>query len=172
LFKLASWQTRILKSSVLFMMLLLGACGYHLRGSINLPEALKKVYFSSASRELNTAAIKVYKGASGTLVKSASVATVVIRIIDEKYQRRSISTGNAGYSNEYELHYRLQFVVLDTHGLQLAEAETIEQSKTYFNDQSGTTLISKINEESLLREELYIEAVRRILARARALLIQ
>jgi len=151
---------------------LLSACGYHLRGNIALPDSLKRVYLSNASAELNAAALSVYKSASGELVKTASAAQLVIKIIDEHYQRRSISTGSTGYSNEYELNYRLQFELVNNQGKQLAERQTIEQSKNYYNDQNGTTFISKINEETLLRQELYVDAMRRVLARARAAVIQ
>lgn len=160
-----------MKSSLLLIMaLLLSACGYHLRGALQLPEAMKTIYVSGASAELATAIAETFRSASGELVASSADAGVILNVIKEDYQRRTISLSSTGYSNEYELVYRLTFDLLDKNGDELASKQTIESSKTYYNEQSSETLISKDNEEAMLREELYTQAVRAVVERARAAL--
>jgi len=157
------------KNSVVFMlMLLLTACGYHLRGAIQLPEALQKIYVRGASAELTNAIARTFRSASGELVATAAEAGMILNVINEDYQRRTISIDSSGYSNEYDLVYRLTFDLLDNQGAVLISAQTIEVSKSYFNEQSSNTLLSKGNEEGVLRKELYSQAVRSVIDRARA----
>jgi LPS-assembly lipoprotein len=157
------------KNSVVFMlMLLLTACGYHLRGAIQLPEALQKIYVRGASAELTNAIARTFRSASGELVATAAEAGMILNVINEDYQRRTISIDSSGYSNEYDLVYRLTFDLLNNQGAVLISAQTIEVSKSYFNEQSGNTVLSKGNEEVVLRKELYSQAVRSVIDRARA----
>ena len=152
------------------MALLLSACGYHLRGALQLPEAMKKIYVSGASAELSAAIAYTFRSASGELVATPAEAGMILNVIKEDYQRRTISLSNEGYSNEYELIYRLTFDLLDKNGDELVTKQTVESSKSYYNEQSSDTLISKDNEEAMLREELYTQAVRSVVERARAAL--
>jgi len=157
------------KNSVVFMlMLLLTACGYHLRGAIQLPEALQKIYVRGASVELTNAIARTFRSASGELVATAAEAGMILNVINEDYQRRTISIDSSGYSNEYDLVYRLTFDLLDNQGAVLISAQTIEVSRSYFNEQSSNTVLSKGNEEAVLRKELYSQAVRSVIDRARA----
>jgi len=75
---------------------------------------------------------------------------------------------STGYSNEYELIYRLTFDLLDSQGQKLISAQTIEVTESYYNAQRSETLLSKDNEEIVIRQELYEEAVRMVIQRARA----
>ena len=147
---------------------MLTACGYHLRGALELPEALKKMYVKGASPELSAAIERTFRGTSGELVATADEAGMILNILDEFYQRRTISLSSTGYSNEFELIYRLSFDLLDSEGHTLVSNQTIEVMKTYYNAQSSETLLSKDNEEIVLRQELYEEAVRSVIQRARA----
>jgi LPS-assembly lipoprotein len=157
-------------SFVVLLALLLSACGYHLRGALQLPEALKKVYVRGASPELKEAITYTFRATAGSLVTTPREAGIILNVIHEDYQRRTISLSNTGYSNEYELLYRLTFDLQDNKGNILAAEQAINVSKTYYNNQSGNTLISKGNEENLLRKELYQQAVRSVVERARATL--
>jgi len=150
------------------LMFLLTACGYHLRGAIELPEALQKIYVRGASAELTNVIATTFRSASGELVATAAEAGMILNIINEDYQRRTISIDSSGYSNEYDLVYRLTFDLLDNQGVVLIAAQTIEVSKSYFNEQSSNTVLSKGNEEAVLRKELYNQAVRSVIDRARA----
>ncbi|MCF7969899.1 MAG: hypothetical protein K9L22_01885 [Methylococcaceae bacterium] len=155
-------------SVVLMLVFLLTACGYHLRGAIQLPEALKKIYVRGASAELSNAIATTFRSASGELVTTEADAGMILNVINEDYRRRTISIDSSGYSNEYDLVYRLTFDLLDNQGVVLVAAKTIEVSKSYFNTQSSFTMLSKGNEEAVLRKELYAQAVRSVIDRARA----
>ncbi|WP_221895864.1 LPS assembly lipoprotein LptE [Bathymodiolus japonicus methanotrophic gill symbiont] len=153
---------------LLLTLLLLTACGYHLRGAIDLPEALNKMYVKGASPELSAAIERTFRTTSGELVASPEEAGMILNVLDEDYQRRTVSLDVTGYSNEYELIYRLSFDLLDSEGKELVSNQTIEVMESYYNAQTSTTLLSKDNEEIVLRRELYEEAVRSVIQRARA----
>lgn len=158
-----------MKSPLLFIMLFLTtACGYHLRGSIKLPDALNNIFVSNASTELNVAFKKIYQE---KLVK-ASDAKLIITVLKEELTRHTVSTDTSGYSNEFALVYRLDFNLLDDKGNALATNQHIRLNKSYFNNQSGDTLLAKNNEEILLRKEIYSQAVFAITSKARAALTQ
>ncbi len=157
-----------MKSPVLFIMLFLTtACGYHLRGSVNLPDALNNIFISNASSSLNKAFKDIYKE---KLVKSAATAELVIKILKEELTRHTISTDTSGYSNEFALVYRIDFNILDGQGKILSANQRIRLNKSYVNNQSGDTLLAKNNEETLLRKELYNQAVYSMTSKARAVL--
>ena len=147
---------------------MLTACGYHLRGAIDLPEALKKMYVKGASPELSAAIERTFRTTAGELVSSPDQAGMILNVLDEYYQRRTVSLSSTGFSNEYELIYRLTFDLLDSEGDTLVSNQTIEVMQSYYNAQRSETLLSKDNEEIVIRQELYEEAVRSVIQRARA----
>lgn len=149
-------------------LLMLTACGYHLRGAIDLPEALKKMYVRDASPELSAAIERTFRETAGELVANPEDAGVILNVLDEYYQRRTVSLRSTGYSNEYELIYRLTFDLLDAEGNELVSNQTIEVMELYYNAQRSETFLSKNNEEIILRREMYEEAVRSMIQRARA----
>ena len=169
MFNLIAQNTALRKVSIIFsLFFLLSACGYHLRGAIDLPEELQKMYVRGASSRLSEAMQQAFRSTSGELVKHASEAGMILNVINEDYKRQTISIDNSGYSNEYVLIYRLTFDLIDSHGNELVSAQTVEVRQTYFNQQSSNIVLSKENEEKTLRKELYIKAVGSVIDRARA----
>ena len=148
------------------MFLLLTACGYHMRGSIAMPESLKSVYVFNASSALQSELTDVVKASKGRLVSSPSEAGLVIKIVSEELKTRVLSIGSTGKSNESELDYFLQFQFYDNQENQVMEEQRIEIAREYFNDQ--TAVLAKLNEEQIIRKEIYKQAVRMLLLRAEA----
>ncbi|NBV74483.1 MAG: hypothetical protein EBR59_00410 [Methylococcaceae bacterium] len=154
------------KPGLLLMFLLLTACGYHMRGSIAMPESLKSVYVFNASSALQSELTDVVKASKGRLVSSPSEAGLVIKIVSEELKTRVLSIGSTGKSNESELDYFLQFQFYDNQENQVMEEQRIEIAREYFNDQ--TAVLAKLNEEQIIRKEIYKQAVRMLLLRAEA----
>jgi LPS-assembly lipoprotein len=138
------------------MFFLSTACGYHLRGNVDLPKALNNVFIANASHPLKAAFKKAY---DHKLVKSITTAKLVIKILTENLSRHTISTDTSGYSNEFTLVYHIDFNILDGTGKLLSAKQRIKLRKSYFNQQSGDSLLAKNNEEAVLRQQLYNQAV-------------
>ncbi len=154
------------KPSLLLMFLMLTACGYHLRGSIAMPEPLKNLYVFNASSALQSELSDVMKASKGHLASSPNEASLVVKIISEDIKTRVLSIGSSGKSNESQLDYFLQFQFYDNQENQVMEEQRIEIAREYFNDQ--TAVLAKSNEEQILRKEIYKQAVRMLMLRAEA----
>ncbi|MCK4841009.1 MAG: hypothetical protein KAT04_03890 [Methylococcales bacterium] len=153
---------------ILLVLLITSACGYHLRGSVDLSEDLKNIYLQGASSQLTKLLKKTLKSSNGQLVDKVEQAGVVIKIEKEKMDRRVLSLDSSGRANEYELLYVVIFNLFDNKGKQLAGKQVVEVNRDYFNDQAA--VLAKNNEEQVIREEMYRQAVKSILNRAKALL--
>lgn len=146
----------------------LSACGYHLRGSFDLPEGLKDIYIQGASSQLRTSLKKSLRSADAFLLDQPENADIIIKVVKEKMDRRVISLNESGRSNEYELYYVLDFLLLDAKGKVLSTTQPIEITRDYFNDQEA--LLGKNNEEQVIRSEIYQQAIKAVLTRSRAAL--
>jgi len=153
---------------LLTLLLFISACGYHLRGTIDLPEGLKRIYMQGASGTLYKTMQRTLKSSGGEMVTSVEQAGIVVQVIKEKMDRRVLSLSSSGRANEYEIIYTLNFNFLDAEGMMLSEKQKIEISKDYFNDQEE--VLGKDNEEQVIREEMYRTAVQSIVNRARVVL--
>jgi LPS-assembly lipoprotein len=147
------------------MALLLNACGYHLRGAFELPTGLKSIYLDGGSAQLQEQFKKAMELSSVPLASSADKAGIVIRISDEVSQRRVLSLASSGAANDFELDYRLNYEISDAKENVLLAQQPVEIRREYYNDQ--TAVIAKEAEELLIRNEMYLQAVRTMISRAK-----
>lgn len=156
------------KAVILSLALLLSACGYHLRGAIQLPENMKSIYVEGSSGALLDQFKQIMKTSSSALSSSRTGAGIVIKVANEEFNRRVVSLSSRGKSNEFELEYRLDYEFANAKDAPLMEKQTVEIRREYYNDQSA--VIAKENEENVIRNEMYQQAVQTILNRARVVL--
>jgi LPS-assembly lipoprotein len=147
------------------LMMALTACGYHLGRAVDLPDEMKIVYFQGASPNLLGGANQVFRSSDGRLAGSPAEAGVIVNVFNEEMLRRSLSLSSGGKAIEYELSYHLDFELLDGLGQVLMPRQEIQVIRDYFNVQEQ--VIGKANEEAIIREEMYKEAVQTIVRRAR-----
>ncbi len=157
------------KTFIFIFALFLSACGYHLRGAVDLPEGLKKVYLEGASMQLREQFRKVLRTASGELTSSPDAASVFIRIANENNDQRVLSLSARGRSNELELYYRLNYTLAKADNSVLIESQPLEIKREYFNDQQD--MVAKDNEQQVIRNEMYHQAVRMMIDRIQAVLV-
>jgi LPS-assembly lipoprotein len=143
--------------------LLLSACGYHLRGNLELPAGAENIYVEAASGALQQEMRKALKPAHGKLVDSATEAGLVIKFSKEEMDTRVMSMNTAGRANQFQLIYQLVFSIYDPKGNPVLTEQKINIKRDYFNDQ--TDILGKSNEESVIRVEMYQQAVSSIVSR-------
>lgn len=158
----------IKKSVILIMALLLSACGYHLRGALELPAGMKNVYLEGGSAELREQFKRAMDISSVALASSPETAGIIVKIFNEDNQRRVLSLGSGGTANDFELSYRFDYELVDAKNKVLSARQPIEIKREYYNDQLA--VIAKDNEETIIRNEMYQQAVRTIVNRARVAL--
>ena len=150
------------------MLLFVSACGYHLRGQVELSEAMKNIALQSASGNLVSAMKQLLRGSNAKVVSRLDEASLVVKVQEERMQRRVLSLDSTGRANEFELTYRLTYQLRNDKGKPLSEKPLqIELYRSYFNNQ--VDILAKNNEETVIREELYQQAAKRILSQARML---
>jgi len=156
------------KYLLLAFVLLCSSCGYHLRGSIQLPEEMKNVYVQNASPQLLTGFQQVLQYSAGRLVNSPADAGIIVNVVDEEMRRNTLTLSAIGKSTEYELNYYLDVELLDANGNIIMPKQNIQLRRDHFNTQ--VNVIGKANEQTLITQEMYRQAVQSIVARARVAL--
>ncbi len=156
------------KLIIIAISLWLSACGYHLRGAVDFPEGLRNAYLEGASMPLREQFRKSLRASSGQLVSSPDSAGLVIKIYAEQASQRVLSLSARGRSNELELYYRFEYELFGADNTLLAPRQPLEIKREYFNNQQE--IIAKANEETVIRDEMYQQAVRAIIDRARVVL--
>lgn len=153
---------------VILFALLTSACGYHLRGASDLPKSMKSVYLEGGSPTLREQFNEVLHSSSGQLAAAPENAEVTIRILKDDIERRVLSLSQRGRSNEIELAGLLEFQLIDAKQGVLIGNEPVVFRRQYFNDQQD--VIAKGNEETVIRKEMYKQAVRTIISRSRSVM--
>ncbi|NOT11248.1 MAG: hypothetical protein HOP23_05360 [Methylococcaceae bacterium] len=149
---------------IVWLIFLLPGCGFHLRGDYQIPQSLKNVYLQGESAELHEVFSKTVQASSGQLLKSQEKAGTTIKFFNESMNRRVLSLSARGRANDFELVYRLEYELAAGNAVVLPR-QSIEVRREYYNDQQD--IIAKDNEEVVIRNEMYQQAVRAIINRAR-----
>jgi LPS-assembly lipoprotein len=151
---------------MILTVLLLTACGYHLRGAIDLPSEMKTIYLEGASAPLIEQFRKALGSSNVQLVNSRADAGTIITVSNEDTLKNASSLGVSGRANQYNLVYRLNYEITDKNNTQIVKSQPIEIRRDYFNDQQ--LILGKDNEEIVIRNEMYQQAVRTMINQVRA----
>ena len=155
----------IKKITILLLALLISACGYHLRGSINLPAGLKNVYLEGGSPQLTKQFNSIMEASSVPVANSPDTAGMIVRIFNENNQRRVLSLDSGGAANDFELDYGFDYEMTDAKNKVLMSRQTVTVKREYFNNQQA--IIAKDSEEMTIRNEMYQQAIRTVINRAK-----
>ncbi len=141
-------------------LLLLGACGFQLRGNIN--EILSEISLAgSASTSKSEAILEEIFLNSGNSVKKTNSDGLTISLLEERSSRRSVLTTRSMSVAEYELRIELDLFILLGQRIILPET-TISSTRVFA---ASTENQSASYEEQLLlqremREEIALKVLR------------
>jgi LPS-assembly lipoprotein len=150
---------------VLLTVLLLSACGYHLRGALDVPSEMKSVYIEGASEQLLEQFRKALQSSNVQLVTARADAGAIIVVSNEENLKRSLSLGASGYANQFGLEYRLNYEITDKNNKPLVKSQSVDIKREYFNNQQ--LILGKDNEELVIYNEMYQQAVRTMINQVR-----
>ncbi|MGB5245443.1 MAG: LPS assembly lipoprotein LptE [Woeseia sp.] len=147
---------------LLILLLALAACGFHLRGALQLPPQMARTYIDTADRySLFYRLLRQELTAAGVeLVESAADANAVFSILSEDTDQRVLSVSARNVPREYEVYYSVYFTVQSNEGLLLEPQQQIG-TRDYTYDE--TEVLGKSREEELLREAIARDLVRIVL---------
>jgi LPS-assembly lipoprotein len=147
---------------LLILVLMLGACGFHLRGSAQLP--FDTIYVQGGGNQLGPDLQRYLRyGTSVKVVQTQNEAQAVLHILGEGREKRILSLTGGGRVGEFELYYRLSFRLHDGKGAELMPAQQLELKRVLsFSD---AQVLAKEQEEALLYREMQNDAVQQIIRR-------
>ncbi len=137
----------------MLLLLLLSACGYHLKSAVNLDKAYDKTYIQHAiSARLYRPLAVALSNQGLKLVDDAGDATAKILIIKDRLTKQVQSIGANNRVQEYRLDYELTFAVQFLYVMAIPE-QTLTLSRDYAFDIGQIT--GTRAEERILREQMY-----------------
>jgi LPS-assembly lipoprotein len=143
--------------------LLLGACGFHLRGQADMPFSTlyleggesNSVFIAELRRSLESNKVQ--------FVDSAEQADLVLNIVYERPEKQILSLTGSGQVSEYQLSYRVSLRAYDNKGQDWIPAEEMVQRRDYSYDDAE--ILSKEAEEALLYKSMRDDMVQQIVRR-------
>ncbi|MFM9972633.1 MAG: LPS assembly lipoprotein LptE [Burkholderiales bacterium] len=140
---------------------MLSGCGFQLRGQSNLP--FDTLYVAGASPMLVELKRNVAAGSNTKVVDQAAGAEAVLALSLEAREKVILSLDTAGRVREYQLRYRVGFVVHDGKGNNWIPTSEIALTRDIsFND---AQIIAKEAEEALLYRDMQSDMVQQIVRR-------
>ena len=149
---------------------LLSACGWRMRGAIDLPPAMARTHIQGVApfSELGMQLRNTLTSAGAEVVSEAKQATASLVIYGNEMSRRVLALDTSGRASEYELNYVLRFKVLDAEGRELVHEQTVTATRDYrFNPDA---IRAKSDEETRLRKDMLRLAVQQMFFRINATL--
>ncbi len=159
-------MTRTLSNVLIgFVFVALAGCGFHLRGTATLPDALKTMYVQGVNLQqgLGLELKRSLTRNDVTVVNAYQEGSAVLTILEHKLERRVLSVGSDAKVSEYALHGWVSFKVSDGNGKVISDAQKVEAQRDYRFDQDQ--VLAKDEEERVLREQLNQQLVQSILRR-------
>jgi LPS-assembly lipoprotein len=142
--------------------LLLAACGFHLRGTANLP--FETLYLPGATGGIALELKRNIQSGSTTLVvDDAQSAQAQLQFTEETRTKEILSLNAAGRVREYRLIYRVGFRVGDAKGNEFLPPSTVVLTRDVTYDDA--VALAKETEEQLLFRDMQADMVQQILRR-------
>lgn len=152
-------------SAIVFLVLGLSACGFHLRNKIALPADLGPVRVTSTTpySPLADSLATGLKHAGAIPATADAKDVAALEVVSERWGDLPISIDAFGRAQEFSLRYAAVFVFRRADGSILVPQQVVELSRDYVSppvDVTGTT-----TEREVLAAELYREMTAAILRR-------
>lgn len=162
-----NWLTSLpTKLLLLTAVLAVSACGFHLRGQVDLPYSLRILAVDSSA--LNYASRKQLKQvleSNGVVISEDAQYRLVL--LSEVADKRTLSVTSSAKTAEYELRQGLRFVLRNSEGADLMLPQSIESFRTQIYD--AEAVIGKAEEEEQIRRDLQTDNIGKLLRRLKAL---
>ena len=146
----------------------LSACGFHMRGEVQLPAGMQRVHvqiadpYSPLAHDLEAALLR-----SGAKVENAAgdgIAEIAIPTISLAPIVRSV--GANAYVNEFSMVYHVEMQITDANGKTLMTRQVIEHSREFTFDQ--TQAIGTSAEQDEIKKEMERDMVQALLRKIEA----
>lgn len=160
-------QINLVRSFLLLLVIgSVAACGFRLRGEIEIPPELKETRiigpaeFAPLALEFK----RVLTRAGSSVLSSTATTSSTIIIEGERFTKRVLTVDALGRVAEYELIYSYAFKIVTSEKVELVPTQKIEFTRDYRFDPDNVLAIE--TEEARIRSEMVrfsvVQAMRRI----------
>lgn len=127
-------QARV--SISLLLMTMLVACGFQLRGDVNMPAEMQKTWieYRGTDRNFQRAVVRALDLSGVEVVQSRESATAVLRLIAAPVTRRVLARDERGRPQEYELTVGVRFAVTSPEGHVFVTTQEVQRRNNLLLD--------------------------------------
>lgn len=145
---------------VIVLIAVLGGCGFQLR-SWDVASSLESAYLTSNPRNAFEAPLRRAMRQAGIAdAPSASEAAVVVNLLDDRRDRRSVSVSSQARAAEYEVSVAVRYSVTDGQGNELVPEQWLERQRVFRVDRDN--IVGSSEEQALLEREMETDLVQQI----------
>lgn len=149
------------------LVLSLSACGFKLRGAIELPAQFQRIFVAGSANSTLVRDLRDTLAYSAEVVESRSEADVILNILREESKTRTLSVGSDGKIREAELQYSIIYSLTTPDGKVLLDKTSLLMVRDFINDEND--VIGRSNESAVIQRDLKRDAAQQILNRLQTL---
>jgi len=154
---------------LLVALLATSACGFKLRGQVEIPPELNPMYIQASPHSpVRATIIEQLQQSQVRLAAAPTDARVILRITNERRSSRVVAVDSNGKALASELRYAVTFDAISKDGKQLIPRQSIDVVRSYENQ--DVEVLGKQLEAELIYADMFSDAANRILDRLRAAL--
>lgn len=136
---------------------LLSACGYHLRGSYNIPPEIRLLTLDTKAGSALAAPLRTSLQHAGIQLADSDYT---LAITDESLSKQTTNTDSRAKAAEYTLYYQVRYLLKNADGAPVSPERKLLLRRSYQYD--TTAIVGKTVEEETLIRELYQDAAQQI----------
>lgn len=145
---------------LVLLLVILSGCGFKLRGLYDIPESLSQVaLLSSSSDSQLERTLEQALEANG--VEITGQAPYRIELMEQRFDRRTLSLDSSARASEYELRGEVTFRVTNQEGEELLPPRTLTSERAYNVDSSNIT--ASDSQEPVLRQQMHQDLAQQIM---------
>ena len=177
-FSQAMLRATMLRSgiTVVSLVLLLSACGFQLRGALNLSQEMSPIYLQKNSLfELGRELKSLLLSNQIQVTENAKQAKAKLILLREGKSRRVLSVDGSGRAKEYLLSYSVDFSIKNKQSKVISEERSRDDSISHDSISVARSLlfdpdavIAVVNESEILYKDMRRDAARLILLKLQA----
>jgi LPS-assembly lipoprotein len=142
-----------------FTLLVLTACGFHLRGDSDLPEAMAVTYIQVKNPfdTLNDDFREALEGRGARVTENRDEATAILRILGNRDEKDVLTVDIGGKVQEILIRQTIRFDVVTPDNQSLVEKQTVTLSRDFVFNKDD--ILAKEREADLISTELQRDIV-------------
>ena len=141
--------------------LLLGGCGYHLRGS-DIETQVDAVYVRSVPTvDIAEQLTRNLRGSGVTVLDQSDANAVTIDLLEQQQERRTVTTTEQAQAAEYRLEVSVRYRIVGAGDVELVTDRWASSSRVFPVDRNN--LVGTSQEQLLMRDEIAGDIVAQVL---------